>query len=138
MWLWIRLYAASIAVVIVLDLIWLGLIMARFYKEELGSLARRAGDSLTPIWWAAGVVYLLLPLGTLCLAVPAAGPDPSALRIMGTGFLFGTVVYGVYEFTNYATLADWPAALLAVDTLWGGVIGALSALAAHTLRAHLS
>lgn len=42
-------------------------------------------------------------------------------------FLLGLCVYGVYETTNYATLTNWPIYMLIVDTLWGGVLFAITA-----------
>ena len=35
------------------------------------------------------------------------------------GALFGLVVYGVYDFTNYSTLRQWPLVLALADTAWG-------------------
>jgi uncharacterized membrane protein len=40
------------------------------------------------------------------------------------GGLFGLVVYGVYDFTNYSTLRQWPFALTLVDVAWGVVASA--------------
>jgi uncharacterized membrane protein len=37
-------------------------------------------------------------------------------------FLLGMGIYGVYEFTNLATLSNWPLSLVIMDTLWGGVL----------------
>jgi len=45
-------------------------------------------------------------------------PHKSILDAM----LFGLVIYGVYESTNYATLKKWQLKFLIVDTLWGGVL----------------
>jgi len=42
-------------------------------------------------------------------------------------FLLGVCVYGVYETTNYATLINWPIYMLVADTLWGGVLFAITA-----------
>lgn len=41
-------------------------------------------------------------------------------------FLLGASVYGVYEFTNYATLKDWKIGTVIMDTLWGGTLFALT------------
>ena len=41
-------------------------------------------------------------------------------------FLFGIVIYGVYETTNYAILDKWSAKSVALDTLWGGILFALT------------
>jgi len=45
------------------------------------------------------------------------------------GALLGLLAYGTYEFTNYATLRDWSAQQVAVDTIWGGVLTGVSAWA---------
>jgi uncharacterized membrane protein len=37
-------------------------------------------------------------------------------------FLFGIVIYGVYETTNWAIFKLWPPFLVLIDTLWGGVL----------------
>lgn len=37
-------------------------------------------------------------------------------------FLFGLVIYGVYETTNYALLKDWSIITVFIDTLWGGIL----------------
>ena len=41
-------------------------------------------------------------------------------------FLLGLAVYAVYETTNYATFTKWPIYMLVVDTLWGGVLFAIT------------
>ncbi len=37
-------------------------------------------------------------------------------------FLFGIVVYGVYETTTYAILKNWKLSSVVLDTLWGGIL----------------
>lgn len=41
-------------------------------------------------------------------------------------FLLGASIYGVYEFTNYATLKNWKTTTVIMDTLWGGTLFALT------------
>ena len=41
-------------------------------------------------------------------------------------FFLGLLIYSVYEFTNYALLKDWLLLTVIIDTLWGGVLFALS------------
>ena len=43
------------------------------------------------------------------------------------GALFGLVVYGVYDFTNYSTLRQWPFALALADVAWGTAATAIAA-----------
>ena len=40
-------------------------------------------------------------------------------------FLFGIVLYGVYETTTYAIFKNWNIKTVIIDTLWGGVLFAL-------------
>lgn len=40
--------------------------------------------------------------------------------------LFGLVIYGTYEATNWASLRDWQLDTLVVDTLWGGALFGIS------------
>tara|TARA_B100001175_G_C19090494_1_gene440214 strand:- start:51 stop:422 length:372 start_codon:yes stop_codon:yes gene_type:complete len=37
-------------------------------------------------------------------------------------FLFGIVIYGVYDATSYALFSKWSAKLAIIDTIWGGVL----------------
>lgn len=135
MWHEIKVYMVTVIVFLVLDLTYLGIIMAGFYKSELGALARRSGEALTPVWWAAMVVYVLIPLGIVLFALPRVDAQrwlPSALT---WGFLYGVVLYGVYDFTNYATLDRWPLKLTFADIAWGGVLcSVMTAFAAFADR----
>ena len=41
-------------------------------------------------------------------------------------FLLGLVIYGVYETTSYAIIRKWKPEAVALDTLWGGILMALT------------
>jgi len=41
-------------------------------------------------------------------------------------FLLGIVIYGVYETTNYSLFKNWSPVAVAMDTLWGGTLFALT------------
>ncbi len=120
----LKLFGAGAILTILLDFIWLGLLMPAFYRRELASLARLGSDGkMDPIWWAAGVVYVLIPVGIVAFVLRGAEAE-TALQLGLRGFLFGIVLYGVYEFTNHATLRDWPASLLVIDTRGGRALAA--------------
>lgn len=42
-------------------------------------------------------------------------------------FLFGLIIYGVYETTNMALFSKWSWTTVLIDTLWGGTLFALTA-----------
>lgn len=41
-------------------------------------------------------------------------------------FILGALSYGIYEGTNWATFRQWPPFVVIVDTLWGGVLFAIT------------
>lgn len=101
---------------VIVDLIWLGVIIKPFNTKML---APWLGElKIVP----AMMVYVLLALGLVCFVLPKAH---SAMTALLWGALLGAIIYGVYDFTNYATIANWPLKFLFVDWLWGAVSGGL-------------
>lgn len=129
----LALVVAAGLTVVALDLLWLGALMSRFYNSALGTLARRAPDgSLDPNWLAASLVYVCLGAAIVAFVLPLVGGAPVATQF-ARGALFGVLVYGVYDLTNYSTLRDWPVRLVLVDIAWGGVVGGVTTLVASWL-----
>lgn len=133
MWHAVKLYILVLVVFLAIDLTWLGLLMAKFYKAELGSLARRSGEAMAPVWWAAFLVYVLIPLGVIVFVLPRVSPDNSSAAALGWGFLFGFILYGVYDLTNYSLIDRWPWRMTLVDMAWGGFICSFTSYVAVVL-----
>ena len=121
-----KLAAAGAVAFMVLDGLWLGLLMKNFYREKLAPIVRLADGGIAPNWPAALVVYVLLGAGIALFVIPRASTVASAAAF---GALFGLVVYGVYDFTDYSTLRQWPFALTLADTAWGALASAAAAVA---------
>jgi uncharacterized membrane protein len=47
-------------------------------------------------------------------------------RSVGEAFLLGFCVYGIYEGTNRVIFKNWPVTFAVMDTLWGGILFALT------------
>jgi uncharacterized membrane protein len=122
----IKLAAVGAVAFMVLDGVWLGLLMKNFYREQLAPIVRLADGGIAPNWPAAFVVYALLGAGIALFVIPRA---PTVSSAAGLGALLGLVVYGVYDFTNYSTLRQWPFALTLADTAWGSLASAAAAVA---------
>lgn len=122
----LKVYLLLIPPFLIIDYLWLGRIMGNFYQRELGVLARRTGDTLAPVLWAAGIVYLLIPLGIILFALPRVSPECPWLSALGWGFLYGATLYGIYDMTNYSLLEKWSLRMSVVDICWGGTICALA------------
>jgi uncharacterized membrane protein len=106
----LRLYLSALAVLLVLDGLWLGVVARPFYAKHLGFLL-----SGKLVWWAVAAFYLLFPAG---IAVLSAGPAAREGDLPGAllkGALLGLMAYGAYNLTNQATVARWPLIVTVVD-----------------------
>ena len=126
----IKLATVGAIVFMVLDGVWLGLLMKNFYRDQLAPIVRLSDGSIAPNWPAAFVVYALLGTGIALFVIPRAPTAPLAAVY---GALFGVVVYGVYDFTNYSTLRQWPFVLTLADVAWGAVASAACAAAVRAV-----
>jgi len=127
----IKLAAIGAVAFMVLDGVWLGLVMKNFYRDQLAPIVRLANGGIAPNWPAAVVVYALLGTGIALFVIPHASTVPLAAA---RGALFGLVVYGVYDFTNYSTLQQWPLVLALADVAWGAVASAACAAAVQVVN----
>ncbi|MFP3868850.1 MAG: DUF2177 family protein [Desulfobacteraceae bacterium] len=138
MWHYIKVYALVLVIFLAIDLTWLGILMAKFYKAELGPLARRSGEALAPVWWAAFLVYVLIPLGVVLFVLPRVSAQNLTATALGWGFLYGVILYGVYDLTNYSLIDRWPWNMTWVDIAWGGTICAVNSYIAARLDVWLT
>ncbi len=113
----VYLYLLTIPVFFAIDMLWLGLIARRFYRNQLGQLLRSNVN-----WTAAIIFYLLYILGILIFAVMPALENSSLRQAILMGGLFGFFAYATYDLTNLATLKDWPVRVVVVDMIWGVVL----------------
>ena len=114
-------YAATVAVFLIADFIWLSTMGRSFYRVHLDHLM-----AARPALWAAGVFYLVYSLGVLLLVLRPALASESVQQAFVTGAVLGLVAYATYDLTNQATLRDWPVLVTAVDLLWGTVLTGLA------------
>ncbi len=124
--------AATCGVVFaILDAFWLGFVMNSFYRSQLAPIVRLSADGgIAPNWPAAILVYVVLGIGIAWFVMPNATTATSAA---GYGALFGFCVYGVYDLTNFSTLAQYPLPITIVDTAWGTFATAVCATVVRTV-----
>lgn len=122
----IILFLVTITSILFMDMIWLGFIAKNIYAQNIGILLRKSGEAMTPIWWAAILVYVLITIGILFFVLPKA--HGNYLLALAYGVLFGMITYGIYDFTNYAVLARWPLHITFIDLIWGMTLCGLASL----------
>ena len=98
----------------VFDLIWLGPFMGPFYNGHLGPL------KADPVLVLPAVLFYLFYLGFIVVVGVKQANDCTHAFKRGAGM--GCFAYGTYELTNWAVIQDWPAAIVAVDMIWGVIL----------------
>jgi len=76
------------------------------------------------------LAYFLLILGMYHFIIR----DKKSLQ---DAFLLGVFVYGVYDFTNYATLSNWTLKFSLMDMFWGGTVLTISTFIIYELLKYL-
>ena len=117
---YLKLYLASLAAFLLIDMLWLGVVARGFYRQHLGFLL-----SPSPNWAAAIVFYLLFIAGLLVFAVLPGLKAGAPGKAIALGAFFGLVTYATYDLTNLATIKGWPLLVTAVDMLWGLILAAI-------------
>ena len=87
---------------------------------------------------AAAVFYIFYVSGVYWFGTLAGLRAGSALTAIFAGTFLGFLAYSTYEFTNYSTLKGWSIQMVILDTLWGGVLGGLTAAVGYYVSKALS
>jgi uncharacterized membrane protein len=132
MFRFLKVFSIGLVALITMDVIWLGGIMSSFYATHLGHLARMAGGSISPDWLASLGAWALIVLGSIIFVLPRT-ENGSIVYAFCMGGMYGLVIYGVYDLSNYAVLAQWPWAVVVTDVAWGMVVNGLLAVILHLI-----
>ena len=109
----------SSVLLLVLDLIWLKGYMGNEYKKMIRKIQ---GSDMRVNTIYAILSYTLMIIGLNVFVIPNINKDNLLFDSLKYGFLFGIILYGVYDFTIGAVLKDWNLNLAIVDVLWGGIV----------------
>ena len=113
----------SAIVLIIIDAIYLNLIKGYFEKQI--QFIQGAKPQIKYMGVVACYLFLIIGLNYFIIKPKKSVSD---------AFLFGLVVYGVYETTNYALFNKWSIYTVIMDTLWGGILFALTTYIVNKLR----
>lgn len=127
-YLW--LYLSAAAVLLPLDILWLGYVARGFYQSQMASLllpSPRYGVALTfYLVYLVGIVIFAMVPALRGTPVLGAGLSPWMAAAL-TGAALGLLAYGTYDATNYATIRGFPLMVALVDVAWGIVVTAAAA-----------
>ena len=114
----------SAIVLVCLDMVYLKTFGNYFSKQ----VSQVQGSEIKPNYLAAIICYIFLIIGLNYFIIKPR-------RSVNDAFLFGIVIYGVYETTNWAIFKNWSVFSVILDTLWGGTLFALTTFIVNGFRA---
>lgn len=117
-------YAAIFLVMLAIDMLWLGVIAKPLYQQGIGHLM-----AAKPNLVAAGLFYVIFPIGLMFFAVTPYGVFPDWSRVLISAAVFGFFAYATYDLTNLAIMKNWPLSLSLIDVAWGTFASTVSAAA---------
>jgi len=97
------------------DLIWFTVSLEPVYKPLFKDIQKKFITRA----WSVVVVWVLIGLFIaieLCWNVRKTPFDPRVL-----GFIYGFIIYGVYNFTNYSTIYKYNIKVVFIDSIWGSL-----------------
>jgi len=106
-----------------IDFIYLNLIKDYFNKQ----IQSVQGTAVKINYLGVAFCYIFLIFGINYFIIK---PKKS----VSDAFLLGIIIYGVYETTNYALLKNWSLLTVIIDTLWGGILFAITTYIVNLLR----
>ena len=110
-------FLLSAIIFVSIDSVYLGL-MRGYFENQVNSVQ---GSPLKMNLLGAIICYIFLIVGLNYFIIK---PNKS----IQDAFLLGLVIYGVFETTNVTLFKNWSWLTVILDTLWGGILFALTTL----------
>ena len=109
----------TILIMPIIDFVYIGLISSKFKEQILDIQKTEMTLRLLPTI----VCYIALVFSLYYFILN--NNNTREQKILNA-FLLGLVIYAVYETTNYATIKNWKLDIVLIDTLWGGLLFAIT------------
>jgi uncharacterized membrane protein len=103
-------------VILILDYFWIGNYMGIRYQPMILKIQ---GKKMVPNKLYAILTYILLLIGCWVFLFPNIVQTTYPLA---HSFLFGAVMFGIYDLTAATVFIDWDMKLAIEDILWGGAL----------------
>jgi uncharacterized membrane protein len=120
-------YLLTSVIFICIDLVYLSS-MKGYFENQVKKIQ---GSNIKLNIFGSLLCYLLLILGINYFIIQQK-------KSVMDAFLLGILIYGVYETTNYALLHDWSFTTVLLDTLWGGILFAITTALVYKIKSMYS
>ena len=101
--------------------------MKHFFNSQIKLIQ---GADIKMNIYAAILCYIALVYGLYYFIIKDKRPLTDA-------FIFGIVIYAVYELTTMALLKKWSWKTVALDTLWGGILFTITTYLVYAIKKYI-
>jgi uncharacterized membrane protein len=111
-------------ILLIIDVAFINLVL----KDHFNKLIKRIQNSDIKVKYLGAIfTYILMCFSLYYFVIK----DNKSIQ---DAFLLGVFIYGIYEGTNYSLLKHWTLKTVFIDTIWGGVLYALSTCLFYNIR----
>lgn len=101
--------------------------MKNFFNNQIKLVQ---GSDIQMNIYAAMLCYIVLVYGLYYFIIKDKRPLIDA-------FIFGIVIYAVYELTTMALLKNWSWKTVVLDTLWGGILFTITTYLVYAIKKYI-
>jgi uncharacterized membrane protein len=99
------------------------------YESQISNIQNQ---SLKVNYLYAFFAYILMLIGLFVYCIPNIDKKNKIKTSLIYGFLFGLILYGVYDFTAAAVIRNWDMKTAIYDMIWGALLfGGLCLLSSY-------
>ena len=121
---------AITTIILILDSIMIGGILNKEWNNTVNTV-QNSPMKIKPIY--AIITYVFVVLGAYIFVYQKINKDNWVMDSIKWGFLWGIITYGIFDFTNLTIFRDYPLKTAILDTLWGGILAAITVLITYFL-----
>ncbi len=121
----------TLAIFLILDFVWLGLIAKQIYSRYLGPKMIKK-----PNYLAAFSFYIIFVIGLMVFVIVPSLNLKDLNHLLVYAPLYGLVTYATFDLTSEAVFKDWPTAISIIDILWGIILSSSCATLSYLIATH--
>lgn len=110
-------------IILLVDILWLSYFVDKLWKENVQAVQK---SPMVIRKHYAILSYILIILGIWYFVIKNIKKETSVKEILFSSFLFGFILYGVFDFTNLAIFKDFHLKTALIDMVWGGILTSIA------------
>ena len=117
--MWYKQILLLSVIILLVDILWLTYGVNKLWQDNVQAVQK---SPMVIRKHYALLSYILIILGIWYFVLRHINKETSVNQILLSSFLFGFILYGVFDFTNLAIFKDFQLKTALIDMVWGGVL----------------